>query len=75
MYRRDFLALASVASDHLLTHRPFRALQQPKCPDDRILAIMRQERIPGLATNIILNGQVVWSKGYGYVDLTSGSTA
>jgi CubicO group peptidase (beta-lactamase class C family) len=37
--------------------------------DDIILNVMEKEHIPGLAASIVKQGEVVWSKGYGFASL------
>ncbi len=65
--RREFMRLSSMTLISLaLGHRPARG---NSVLDDFILERLAADRVPGFAAGIVVDGQVVWARGYGWADI------
>lgn len=65
-----FLILSFVTIFPFLAEAQSRDYQSAtRVATDSILAFMNRKHVPGTAISVMINGKIVWSKGFGYADV------
>jgi serine beta-lactamase-like protein LACTB len=73
LFARQLLAVPAVAADSVpqcsKTPEDERHAQSIRRARPPLLAMMRERRIPGMSVTVAVDGQIVWSEGFGYADM------
>jgi serine beta-lactamase-like protein LACTB len=73
LFARQLLAVPAAAADSVpqcaKTPEDARYVQSIRKARPQLLAMMRERRIPGMAVTVAVDGQIVWSEGFGYADV------
>jgi serine beta-lactamase-like protein LACTB len=73
LFARQLLVVPAIAADSVpqcaKTPEDARYAESIRKARPQLLAMMRQRRIPGMSATVAVDGQIVWSEGFGYADM------